>query len=93
MTDEELQLTRDFILRAAARFPNTGATRTILKISLESIGMDHLSEKGPDSLDAQIEYLISAEFLVRREKAHTASYEFFKITPKGDDYLRKSKLL
>ncbi|HMP83911.1 MAG TPA: hypothetical protein PKA41_14525 [Verrucomicrobiota bacterium] len=91
MSDEQLQVTRDFILRAAARFPR-GITRTTLDISAASAGLT-TDKDGANSMQSHIEYLIGAGLLARKPKAHTASLELYAVTPAGDDYLRSQKLL
>ena len=91
MSDLELQSVRDFILCAAARFPN-GITTFSLDISVKAAGFE-LEERGPDSLAAQLQYLRGKNLLALKPKAHTASAELHLLTADGDDYLRSKKLL
>jgi hypothetical protein len=90
MTDLELQTVRDFILRAAKRFPR-GVTAAMLRMACSGAGLE-LAENGEDSLDDHLLYLESGGFLKRLPKLHTPSLELWGVTRDGDDYLRLRKL-
>ena len=90
MTDLELQTVRDFILRAAAKFPR-GITSLTLGTAVAAAGFE-LDPRGQDSLEAQLRYLVGRGLLADQPKAHTASLELYVLTPAGDDYLRRLKL-
>ena len=90
MTDLELQTVRDFILRAAKRFPR-GVTAAMLRMACSGAGLE-LAESGENSIDDYLLYLEDGGFVRRLPKAHTPSLELWGVTRDGDDYLRLRKL-
>ncbi|NJL18800.1 MAG: hypothetical protein HC901_00285 [Bdellovibrionaceae bacterium] len=90
MSDTELQTLRDFILRAASRFPR-GITTTTLAISVAAAGFE-LPDSGPDALPAQLRYLAGKKLIEPATKAHTPSLETWLLTADGDDYLRTKRI-
>lgn len=87
MSPLELQTVRDSILRWAGRY-NRGITRQMLADLCTASGLE-LAADGPNSLDAQVKYLLEKNFLREVPKPHTPSFRIFELTSDGEDYLRK----
>lgn len=90
MTSADLKLSRDFLLRALARFPR-GMSEESLSVVCNGAGME-FEAKGPDSMEAALIYLADKGFIARVQAAHTPSHSHWRITGAGDDYLRTARL-
>lgn len=85
MTPADIQLVRDFVLRALRRYPR-GADADLLRTACRAVGVE-IEADGPDGIHAQIQYLADQGFIAPVPQPHTPSHKVWRITAAGDDCL------
>ncbi|MGA2750775.1 MAG: hypothetical protein ABSG59_18545 [Verrucomicrobiota bacterium] len=89
ISNEQLELFRDALLRSLKNARSTGMNLFTLEIALRSCGFRHFSL---DELQGELQYFCDKGFAVEILKSHSRAYKIWRITAAGIDDLEQKGL-
>lgn len=86
ITNAQLELFRDALLRSLKAARSVGLNLQALELALLAAGFRHFTRA---ELEDEIQYFIDAKFIVEVPKSHSLGHKIWRITKEGIDDLEK----